>query len=368
MLAAFATTNKNRPHSLKQYEHLANFSCLSYPTPVRQFSIFERRNPEWSVNVFALDEDNKVYAIKITEEERANHRDLLLITNGEISHYCLISNFSRLIARQTVTNKGSIYVCKRCQSHFYSVQCLTDHKQDCRRHAPTKIVMPQARKDGVPPCLTFKNWRHTQRVAFVMYVDFEAVLQNVETTAGDSASTKRYQEHVPFSYALNLVSNLPKEYLGDVAVGLHIYRGPDPVKQFIKTVTSIGEEIAKVYQRNMKIVMTPQEKLDHATATRCYTCGGHFDSEKNPKVADHCHLTSKFRGTACSKCNLCLRNANFVPIICHNLSSYDSHFIIRELGSNGAKMDVIANNKEKFISFSKSLKQPDEPGLKEENK
>ena len=53
-----------------------------------------------------------------------------------------------------------------------------------------------------------------------------------------------------------------------------------------------------------------------------------------------------------------------MPVYCHNLKGYDSHFIIPALNKYGytnpnAKNDlitVIPNNQEKYISFSKMIK------------
>ena len=36
----------------------------------------------------------------------------------------------------------------------------------------------------------------------------------------------------------------------------------------------------------------------------------------------------------------------------HNLSGYDAHLFIRELGAHASDMEVIAKNKEDYISFS----------------
>jgi len=44
---------------------------------------------------------------------------------------------------------------------------------------------------------------------------------------------------------------------------------------------------------------------------------------------------------------------NFVPCFLHNLSNYDAHFIVTELGYNTKTISIIPNSEEKFISFSK---------------
>ena len=49
------------------------------------------------------------------------------------------------------------------------------------------------------------------------------------------------------------------------------------------------------------------------------------------KVRDHCHHTGKYRDAAHSICNLKFKVPNEIPIIFHSGSSYDYHFIIKEL-------------------------------------
>ncbi|KAE9523175.1 hypothetical protein AGLY_016408 [Aphis glycines] len=45
----------------------------------------------------------------------------------------------------------------------------------------------------------------------------------------------------------------------------------------------------------------------------------------------------------------------YVPIFFHNLSGYDSHFIITQLGVDSKTINVIPNTEEKFISFTKYI-------------
>ena len=74
----------------------------------------------------------------------------------------------------------------------------------------------------------------------------------------------------------------------------------------------------------------------------------------NPKVRDHCHNTGKYRGPAHRICNLRYKIPSYIPIVFHNLSRYDAHLFIRELGKkfDKGKIGVIAENKEKYISFN----------------
>ena len=71
------------------------------------------------------------------------------------------------------------------------------------------------------------------------------------------------------------------------------------------------------------------------------------------KVRDHCHVSGKYRGAAHDKCNLNFHHRHRVPVIIHNLKGYDSHLIIKLLGSfTKDKITCIANDQEEFISFS----------------
>ena len=76
---------------------------------------------------------------------------------------------------------------------------------------------------------------------------------------------------------------------------------------------------------------------------------------KDPKVRDHCHYTGRYRGAPHRNCSLQYKIPSYIPIVFHNLSGYDAHLFIKELAesvSGGAKIDVIAKNKEDYITFS----------------
>ena len=63
----------------------------------------------------------------------------------------------------------------------------------------------------------------------------------------------------------------------------------------------------------------------------CNVCKEKSCYDKNKKVRDHCHYTRKFRGATHSECNLRYKVPKEIPLVFHNCSTYDYHFIIKQL-------------------------------------
>ena len=116
----------------------------------------------------------------------------------------------------------------------------------------------------------------------------------------------------------------------------------------------IKEEVHRLYH------MFPEKPIDPLTKkqwkqyeneSRCHIYFKPFNS-KDPKVRDHCHYTGHYRGPAHSLCNLRYRIPSYIPVIFHNLSGYDAHLFIKELGKKSSNIGVIAKDKEDYITFS----------------
>ena len=74
------------------------------------------------------------------------------------------------------------------------------------------------------------------------------------------------------------------------------------------------------------IPLTDEENRSYENQKYCHVCRKLF-TKGDKKVRDHCHFTGKYMGAVHSKCNMNYRIKD-IPIVFHNLSSYDSHFII----------------------------------------
>ena len=70
-------------------------------------------------------------------------------------------------------------------------------------------------------------------------------------------------------------------------------------------------------------------------------------------LKDHCHYTGKCRGFAHNICNLRYKTPKEIPIVFHNGSTYDYHFIIKELAEEFERQfECLGENTEKYITFS----------------
>ena len=105
------------------------------------------------------------------------------------------------------------------------------------------------------------------------------------------------------------------------------------------------------------IPLTTEEKIYHSEREICYICKKEFDG-KNYKVRDHCHYTGKYRGAAHNMCNLRYKIPKEIPVVFHNGSTYDYHFIIKELVKEfDGNFECLSENTGKYIIFSVPIKK-----------
>ena len=89
---------------LKDQSERLDWSGLKFPVDLNQIAIFEKFNPSISINVFGF--DKTIYPLRISKTKRTQIVNLLLISNGEKQHYCLIKSLSRLLSSQLTNHDG----------------------------------------------------------------------------------------------------------------------------------------------------------------------------------------------------------------------------------------------------------------------
>ena len=113
--------------------------------------------------------------------------------------------------------------------------------------------------------------------------------------------------------------------------------------------------------------------MSYKKPKKCHICKKEFCTNENnenefklnKKVRDHCHYTGKFRGAAHNICNLRYKVPKEIPIVFHNGSTYDYHFIIKKLAEEfKGEFECLGENTEKYITFSVPLKKENDNGKK----
>ena len=109
------------------------------------------------------------------------------------------------------------------------------------------------------------------------------------------------------------------------------------------------------------IPLTKNEEKKPNKQEVCYICKKGFSTDdsnkKYPKIRDHCHYTEKCRGAAHDSCNLRHKIPKEIPVVFHNGSTYDYHFIIKGLAEEfEGEFECLGENTEKYITFSVPIK------------
>ena len=336
---------------LKSKEHTLNMDGIAYPVDFRGIDRFESQNPEISITVLGYNKDERIYPLKISKYTGSKHDiTLLLIKDGDKSHYCLVKNISALLSSQINKHKGTCNICLNCFNGFNTQDSLNKHKEYCYNNECVKINMPPSGS-----FLEFKNFVHSEKAPFAIYADFESLIKplNVCDPDPEKSYTKKYQKHEPISFCYYIKSFDESVYKSKLRVYTKKEESDyDAMDTFINWLESDVKEIANLENKDM--IFTPENEKEFINALNCWICGEYMG---NDRVRDHCHFTGKFRGAACNSCNLKLRRQNNISVFFHNLSGYDSHLFIKKLGTPEEKenIDCIPSNEEKYISFSKTI-------------
>ena len=342
------TNNPERiDKELMEKEDTLNMKGIQYPVILKDINRFEKQNPEISITVLGFNEKDKVYPLHVSEYiyNRKHNIILLLIERDGVKHYCLVKNPSRLLSRQISAHREGTHICFRCLNPFWSHNSLEKHWEYCKNHEAVKINMPE--KGTI---LKFKHYERSERVPFIIYADTEALIkemQNCDPNPLDSY-TKKYQKHEPISFSYYIKSFDNNVYESK----LRKYTGEDAMEKFVDWIEEDVKDIANI--PDVEMIISSDELKQFNEATKCWICNEEFDDTGDEKVKDHCHYTGRFRGAAHNSCNLKYKKPKLIPVVFHNLSGYDSHLFIKNLGFTEGNIDCIPNNEEKYISFTKN--------------
>ena len=166
-----------------------------------------------------------------------------------------------------------------------------------------------------------------------------------------SSYTKQYQKHEPSSFCYFIKCFDDKVY----EPKLVSYTGEDATQKFVDMVEEGITRITNISKKKMIFGKKEKERFDKET--RCWICNEKFvDEVENCKVRDHCHFTGRYQGAAHKKCNFLYKKPNFKPVVFHNLSSYNGHLFVKNLGRSEGSINCIPTNEENILALPKKYK------------
>ena len=343
-----------RVSNLRKFMYNYDWSGLEFPVSIKDIGKFETRN-NISVNVLAV-EGRDIYihrkgrrmidpaGLGSRSNPMGREINLLMVSEDGINHYTAIKSLSRLLKSSNTTHKCKQHFCMNCLQGFTQESIRDQHQVYCEDNESVRVEMP---KQG--STVEFKDGQNQFKVLFTMYSDFESILEPmdpVEPGSPNQPYTNEVNQHTPSGWCV-----YSKFAYRDVDDPLRLYRGKDCIETFCNYIKG---EACRLYHMFPEKPMDPSTKKQwkkYKRSTKCHICYKPF-TQTNLKVRNHCYYTGLYRGPAHSLCNLRYKIPSYIPVVFHNLSGYDAHLFIRELGGHASDVDVIAKNKEDYISFS----------------
>ena len=330
---------------LKKIVDKYDYSNITFPAGLTDIEQFEINNKDVKITIFEYVKE-EIRVFRQSKKIATDEIFLLRLDDGENNHYVYIKSMSNLF--KTSVHNTKIF-CNQCLKHFTTLQF---EKHQCNIHEAngfkTIITYPS---ENEYMQMTIEKRKNQIEAPFIVCADFESFL----IPCNDKG---KFQKHVVNSYALQVVCSFDKTHNK-----FYSYRGENPVAHMIETLLLIKNKTDKIIKR-LRVVhkspkLTAEEECSFQASKICHICE---EEIHGAKVRDHCHLTGKYRGSACNSCNLNFTTMSKdgkteskpedLKIIFHNLRGYDGHFIIQEASKYTLNVKVIKQSFEKFMTFS----------------
>ena len=275
-----------------------------------------------------------------------------MITDGEKWHYLAVKRLSALFRGITSNNHGDFY-CLNCFQSHTTKNKVKKHKKVCQNHDYCYVEMPEEYNK----ILKYNEGDKSMKSPFIIYADLECLLEKMNTCHNnpEKSSTSKINKHISSGYSLFTHCSFDT-----TKNKLDYYRDKNCVKNFCLDSREDGTKIINSEKKEM-IPLTEKEEKKHNKQKVCYICKKRFSNDdsnkKYHKVRDQCHYTGKYRGAARDICKLRYKIPEEIPLVFHNGSTYDNHFIIKELAEEfEGEFECLGEKTEKNITFSAPIK------------
>ena len=153
--------------------------------------------------------------------------NLLMVSEDGIWHYTAIKSLSILLSSKNSNTKHKQHFCMNCLQGFMQESSRDQHQIYCKDNESVRVEMP---KQG--STVEFKDGQNQFKVPFIMYADFESILELIESPNPNPnrSYTNEVNQHMPSGWCV-----YSKFTYGYVDNPLRLYRGKDCIETFVIT-------------------------------------------------------------------------------------------------------------------------------------
>ena len=151
-----------------------------------------------------------------------------MVSEDGIWHYTATKSLSRLLFSKNSNTKHKQHFCMNCLQGFMKESSRDQHQVYYKDNESVRVEMP---KQG--STVEFKDGQNQFKVPFIMYADFESILEPmgpVEPRSPSEPYTNEVNQHMPSGWCI-----YSKFAYGDVDIPLKLYRGKDCIETFVIT-------------------------------------------------------------------------------------------------------------------------------------
>ena len=214
-----------RVSNLRKFMDNYDWSGLEFPVSIKDIGKFETRNniTITEVNILAV-EGRDIY-IHRKGQRVGREINLLMVSEDGIWHYTAIKSLSRLLSSKNSNTKCKQHFCMNCLQGFMQELSRDQHQAYCEDNESVRVEMP---KQG--SAIEFKDGQNQIKVPFIMYADFESILEPmdpVELGSPNQPYTNEVNQHTPSGWCV-----YNKFAYRNVDNPLRTYRGKDCIETF----------------------------------------------------------------------------------------------------------------------------------------
>ena len=238
--------NPQRVLNLRRFADNYDWSGLKFPVSTKDIGKFETRN-NVSVNVLAV-EGRDIYIHRKGRRMGPMGREinLLLISEDGVNHYTAIKSLSRLLKSSNTKHKCKQHFCMNCLQGFMQELSRDQNQAYCENNEFVRVEML---KQG--STLEFKIGQNQFDVPFIMYADFELILDPIESPNPNPNQpyTNEVNQHTPSGWYV-----YSKFAYGEVVTPLRTHGGKDCIETFVITSKEKRKDCITYFQSYLWIL------------------------------------------------------------------------------------------------------------------